>query len=214
MWVCLIYLSNLRFSPQPNVSHRNESHTQCSWYMTWAWSSKSNNWLYFMFYSQEEYTLISSWNVIFWYSGNPKCNSDKSSSRKLGKMSCVWLLGLWIWPMSCTGLVQPKVSNPPCSGKWPSGAGERSSQRLSTWEYHSLSQFTSRTFTPPHIWAKLTLRYFQELKLEAKLRRREERQKEKAYLLGKTLVIPPSVATNLATIPSLRTWKPTANQTS
>lgn len=39
-------------------------------------------------------------------------------------------------------------------------------------------------------------------------------RKRGEYLLGKTLVIPPSVATNLATTPSLKTCKTTANETS
>lgn len=37
---------------------------------------------------------------------------------------------------------------------------------------------------------------------------------EQGYLLGKTLVIPPSVATNLATVPFLRGWKNTVKRQS
>lgn len=121
--MCLIYLNYLYFNSRPNVSHRNKSHTQCGWYMWRARSSKSNNWLYFMFYSQEEYAFIFSWNVIFW-SGTPKCSSDKSSSEEIeenelrlaaGSVDLTRVL-FWpgkLWEFSCESLILYVLENNP-----------------------------------------------------------------------------------------------------
>lgn len=83
--------------------------------MSKARSSKSNNWLYFMFYCQEEYAFIFSWNVIFWPSGTPSSVvQTKVAAWKFRKMSCIWLLDPWIWPMSSFGLASSGSSAQKC----------------------------------------------------------------------------------------------------